>query len=278
MSNKGFAPAKINLTLHVTGQRADGYHLLDSLVAFADIGDSVSARPAETLSLRVSGPMAQGVPEDGSNLVLKAADWLSPGKGAALELEKHLPPASGIGGGSSDAAAALRVLSELWGLDLPDPAHTSTLGADIPVCLDARPRRMRGVGDDLSEPVVLPPAEILLVNPGHPVSTLSVFAGLGSRDNPAMADELPAWSDAAALADWLHDQRNDLQQPACEMLPEIGEVLTELDLMQPLIARMSGSGATCFALYPDASGGAEAACARLADLHPGWWCRAGRLL
>ncbi|MEY8842693.1 4-(cytidine 5'-diphospho)-2-C-methyl-D-erythritol kinase, partial [Cribrihabitans sp. XS_ASV171] len=191
---------------------------------------------------------------------------------------KHLPAASGIGGGSSDAAAALRVLSELWGLELPEPALTAALGADVPVCLDPRPRRMRGVGEDISDPVVLPAAEILLVNPGHPVSTPSVFSRLASRENPPMPDDLPGWSDAAALADWLHDQRNDLQQPACEILPEIGEVLTELDLMQPLIARMSGSGATCFALFTEGSGEAHLASVQLAEAHPGWWCRAGRLL
>ncbi|MFC3613093.1 4-(cytidine 5'-diphospho)-2-C-methyl-D-erythritol kinase [Lutimaribacter marinistellae] len=276
--SKGFAPAKINLTLHVTGRRPDGYHLLDSLVAFASIGDTVSARVADKLSLSVSGPMAAGVPEDSSNLVWRAAEWLGGLRGAVLELEKHLPAASGIGGGSSDAAAAIRLLSELWTVDLPSASETASLGADLPVCLDPRPRRMQGVGERLSDPLVLPPTEIVLVNPGVQVETPAVFRVLDRADNDAMPDDLPAWADETALAEWLHTQRNDLQVPACNLRPEIGEVLTELDLMAPLIARMSGSGATCFALFPDGSGAAETACDKLSRAHPEWWCRAGRLL
>ena len=271
----GFAPAKINLTLHVTGQRPDGYHLLDSLVAFADIGDTVSASVAPGLSLSVTGPMAEGVPTDDSNLVLRAARLLAPGRGAALVLDKRLPAASGIGGGSSDAAAALRVLAPLWGVALPPAADLLPLGADVPVCLDPRPVRMQGIGERLSAAPALPHCEIVLVNPRQPVPTPQVFRALTRGDNPAMPGTLPRWRDLAALAEWLRAQRNDLEPAAIAVQPAIAEVLEAMRGTAPLIARMSGSGATCFALY--ASGAAQAAQA-LRAARPDWWVASGRLL
>ncbi len=273
---EAFAPAKINLTLHVTGQREDGYHLLDSLVVFPDIGDTVQAQAAPSLSLSVSGPMANGVPTDGRNLVMKAAALLPGNRGAQITLIKRLPTASGIGGGSSDAASALRALAQLWQAATPDPAAVLSLGADVPVCMDAAPARMQGIGEDLSRPPTIPECYIALVNPGVEVSTPAVFKALASRNNPAMPAQLPNWSDAAELASWLHTQRNDLQPAAEIVAPVVADVIHALNNTAPLITRMSGSGATCFALYSTlaaANAGAQA----ISAAHPDWWVAAGSL-
>lgn len=273
-----FAPAKINLTLHVTGQRPDGYHLLDSLVAFADIGDRITARAGRGLSLTVSGPLAAGVPDDDSNLVLKAARLMAPDGDAAIHLEKHLPAASGIGGGSSDAAATLSALSRLWAMPLPSQDRIANLGADVPVCLSHVPQRLRGIGDDLTPLPPLPDCEILLVNPGVPVATPPVFAALATKTNPPMPETLPEWGDARSLATWLHMQRNDLHLPAAALVPEIDRVLAELETTGCLIARMSGSGATCFALFEPGMHHATRAAAALTSRYPHWWVAAGKLL
>ncbi len=268
---RAFAPAKINLSLHVTGQTAEGYHLLDSLVVFADVGDWVEAETGD-LSLTVTGPQAEGAPDDASNLVWKAARWLK--APAKLTLEKHLPSASGIGGGSSDAAATLRALCELTGQDLPDPARTAALGADVPVCLVAEPRRMSGIGEALEALPDLPPLHFVLANPGVAVSTSAAFNALKSKTNRPMPAELPDWLDTPAFARWLAAQRNDLELPARSLAPAIGVTLTRLAQTDgALLARMSGSGATCFALYatrPEA----DAAAAALREVHPDWWITA----
>ncbi len=277
MTVEAFAPAKINLTLHVTGQRADGYHLLDSLVGFADIGDRISASPADGLSLQVAGPMAAGVPTDGSNLMMKAAELFAAGRGAVLTLEKHLPPASGIGGGSSDAAATLRALCDVWDLPLPETAEVLSLGADLPVCMTPRTQRMRGIGEELHALPPLPDCAIVLVNPGVSVATPAIFRAMENRQNPAMADVLPVWQTTEALADWLRAQRNDLQGPAVALEPKIGEALAMLAATPALFHAMSGSGATCYGLYADDVTANAARAAVLAD-HPEWWVRAGRLL
>jgi 4-diphosphocytidyl-2-C-methyl-D-erythritol kinase len=267
------APAKINLTLHVTGQRADGYHLLDSLVVFADVGDRLMMRRATAPALRVTGPMAASVPSGPDNLVLRAARAM----GVALDitLEKHLPSAAGIGGGSSDAAAVLRgAVALLPGLELPGDQGLS-LGADVPVCLIARAARMRGIGEDVAAVDGLPVLHGVLVNPGVAVSTAVIFRSLARKDNAAMPDVLPCWRDAADLAAWLAVQRNDMQAAAVAAAPVVGEVIAAIGATAGcLLARMSGSGATCFGLYPDA-----AAAARAADAlaRPGWWVRAVRL-
>ena len=219
------APAKINLCLHVTGQRADGYHLLDSLVAFAGIGDRVSVELSGRLSLRVTGPMAAGVPEDGTNLVWKAACWLAPGRGARIVLEKQLPAAAGIGGGSSDAAAVLRALARLWQVAVP--ADTSGLGADVPVCMTPRAQRMEGVGERLTPLPALPAAAVLLVNPGVHHPTPAVFRALRQKTNPPLPPLSP-FADFAALVRWLAGTRNDLAAPALEGAPVIGRVLETL--------------------------------------------------
>lgn len=273
---EAFAPAKINLTLHVTGRRPDGYHLLDSLVVFAGIGDRVTARPADRLILDVTGPMAAGVPVDGTNLVLRAAAAMGV-TGARITLEKHLPAAAGIGGGSSDAAAAMRALARLTGRGAPVDGGLS-LGADLPVCLTARPARMAGIGDVVTPLDGLPALWAVLVNPRSAVPTGAVFAALERSDNAPMPADLPRFADAASLAGWLAGQRNDLEPPARAILPAIGSVLSAIGATRGcLLVRMSGSGATCFGLYAHASE-AEAAAASLAAAHRDWWIAAAPIL
>lgn len=273
MATDGFAPAKINLSLHITGRRPDGYHLLDSLVVFADVGDRLSLRPAPEARLHVGGPMAGGVPIGPDNLVLRAAALM--GVAAEITLDKHLPAAAGIGGGSSDAAACLRALSEMSGQPLPD--DVLALGADVPVCLLARAARMRGIGEDVTAVSGLPMLDAVLVNPGVPVSTPAIFRRLVSRDNPAMSEIWPERPDATTLIDWLRAQRNDLQDAAIAEEPVVADVLHAIASTQHCaLARMSGSGATCFGLYPDAATAMRAAQA-LSAAHPGWWVQATRL-
>jgi 4-diphosphocytidyl-2-C-methyl-D-erythritol kinase len=286
-----FAPAKINLYLHVVGRRADGYHLLDSLVAFADIGDRVSAAPAENLSLAVRGPEAGAIATLGDdNLVLRAARLLAaraaanmpdaPVFGAALSLDKNLPAASGIGGGSSDAAATLRVLDRLWHRPL-DPAALAALalelGADTPACLAARPVWVGGIGELITPVSGLPRAGIVLANPRRALPTADVFAvPRGSFSASGRFDPMPL--DAAGLARLLMARRNDLTEPALTLVPEIARVLERLGgLPEALIARMSGSGATCFALFADRAA-ALAAADVLARAEPLWWSAGGALM
>lgn len=265
-----FAPAKINLALHVTGQRPDGYHLLDSLVVFARFGDRLTLRAASRMALTVVGPFAEGVPTDASNLVWKAARQI--GLSAEIVLEKNLPHGAGIGGGSSDAAAVLRVAHQFGLQPVGDPAE---LGADVPVCLSSAPQRMQGIGDLLSRAEGIPPAWVVLVNPRVVLPTSAVFAALGRRDNPALPPTWPAWPTARALADWLSEQRNDLQAPACALKPVIGEALSAL--RPALLARLSGSGATCFGLCGDEAE-ARALAAQIAAKYPGWWVQAAPVM
>ncbi len=276
-TDDGFAPAKINLALHVTGRRADGYHLLDSLVAFADTGDRLTAAASDTLSLRVTGPMAAELDAGADNLVLRAARLLAPGRGASLTLDKHLPVASGIGGGSSDAAATLRVLARLWRLPPPGPTLLASLGADLPVCMEPRARRMSGIGEVLADAPPLPPVWAVLANPGVALPTADVFRALVRRENPPMPALLPHWPDAAALATFLHGQRNDLEPAALTIAPPVGAALAALRAAPGcLIARMSGSGATCFGLFADAAA-ARSAAARIGAAQTGWWVAAAGL-
>ena len=269
-----FAPAKINLALHVTGQRADGYHLLDSIVVFAGVGDWVAAAPADRLSLTVTGPQRAGLSGD-DNLVLRAARCL--GVAAALVLEKHLPIASGIGGGSADAAATLRVLAAMSGVALPDAAAVLALGADVPACLAGRPVRMQGVGEVLTPLPALPECYVVLVNPGVAVATPEVFKAMPRKDNPAIG-VVPEWDSAVALADWLKRQRNDLEVAAIGLAPVIAEVKAALAARPGcLLARMSGSGATCFGLFANEEL-AKAAAGVLRVQAPAWWVAAGPVL
>ncbi|MCE8524705.1 4-(cytidine 5'-diphospho)-2-C-methyl-D-erythritol kinase [Ruegeria pomeroyi] len=275
MAIEVFAPAKINLTLHVTGQRDDGYHLLDSLVVFADVGDTVRVTPADRLSLDIDGPEAGGLDAEPDNLVLRAARLLAPDRGAAITLTKRLPVASGIGGGSADAAAGLRALAQLWDMSLPEPEQVLSLGADVPVCLSVMPRRMRGIGEQLDHVPPLPAMDILLVNPRVAVSTPTIFRTLAEKNNPPMERDLPRWRDLPDFAGWLANQRNDLALPAIAQQPVINEVIDALSEAGALFAGMSGSGATCFGLFSPDHPPAEPVLRRR---HPDWWCARGRVL
>ena len=279
------APAKVNLSLLVTGRRPDGYHLLDSLVAFGPAADIVHGTAAPGLSLRLEGPFAAGLQAEPNNLVLRAARALAAhalaagiGRptGVALVLEKHLPVASGIGGGSADAAATLRLLCRLWEVDPGERVLAEvalSLGADVPVCLASRPARMTGIGETLSPLPKLPPCGVLLTNPGIAVATADVFRARVGPFSPAMTD-LSEWPDAASLAATLAGLSNNLEAPAMLVSPAIGPVLTALRALPGcMLARMSGSGATCFALFDDPADAVQGA----ALLPPEWWCSAGAL-
>ena len=283
-----FAPAKLNLYLHVLGRRADGYHLIDSLVAFADVGDHIAARAAAELSLEIDGleaPSLAGLGED--NLVLRAARALAADAGvragAALHLHKRLPVAAGIGGGSSDAAAALRALCALWRVPIEEETLRrlgARLGADVPACLHAAPCWVGGIGEEIEPASPLPAAGIVLANPRIALPTAAVFAARRARSgdiekfgDPGRFAPMPR--DAARLAGVLSLRRNELTEAAIGCLPEIAVVLAALArLPGALLARMSGSGATCFALFADRAV-AEHARTRLAAAEPGWWCAAG---
>lgn len=271
------ARAKVNLALHVTGRRADGYHELDSLVAFAavDDGDVVTVMFGDgPVALTVAGPFAAEVPAGRDNVVVRAAEAV--GGIAAVHLDKGFPVASGIGGGSADAAAILLAAARRRGLAPSAFAQTAlALGADVPVCLDGRSCRMEGIGERLT-PAPLPAAPILLANPRVPVSTPAVFARLDRRDNPPLPP-LPPLADVAALAAWLGATRNDLAAPAETIAPAIGAVVAAVAGTPGCrLARMSGSGATVFGLFADGAA-RDAAVRSLAAAHPGWWVRRATL-
>ena len=272
------APAKINLALHVVGQRDDGYHLIDTLVTFARFGDILQFQPSYRLELAVTGPEAGNVPTNESNLILKAARALMAyvGKnnlGMSITLEKRLPVASGIGGGSANAAGALRGLNEHWNLGLRDPALESiglALGADIPMCIRRGGLRAQGIGDIISR-VAVPDLWIVLVNPRVEVSTAKVFQALAIKNNSPLKG---TWENRPPLPHWisvLQRMRNDLETPALLIAPEIGNCLSALRQQNGcLIARMSGSGATCFALFND-NADADSAAERISLAQPNWW-------
>jgi 4-diphosphocytidyl-2-C-methyl-D-erythritol kinase len=274
------APAKINLTLRVLGRRADGYHGIESLVAFAGVGDALTFTPGGDLALTVGGPTAAAAGDVADNLVLTAAHALAE-RVAGLRLgrftlSKRLPVAAGLGGGSADAAAALRLLARANGLAPDDPRlmqAARATSADVPVCLDPRARLMRGIGDILSDPLDLPRLFALLVNPGVAVATADVFAALtappAGQNGPAALPE----GGAALLAE-IAGGRNDLEAPAIELEPAIADALAVLRKLPGCrLARMSGSGATCFGLF-DSSRAASAAARTLRVAYPAWWVRA----
>lgn len=278
------ARAKVNLALHVTGRRADGYHELDSLVVFADAGDRISATAAGKISLTIEGAGAKVLPSDANNSVLAAAHALlnhaqTNGMdlscaGADLVLDKSLPVSAGIGGGSADAAATLRALNRLWGLNLPYIVLESIgieLGADVAVCIAQRSSRMSGIGEILM-PLTerhIPSFDVLLINPGLPVSTPQVFQTLQNPEQSALPI-LPAQGDAQSWLTWLRGTRNDLFEPACKLCPDIEIVISQLVHEGAQMARMSGSGATCFGIFDNSQSAAIAAQA-LQRLHPNWW-------
>jgi 4-diphosphocytidyl-2-C-methyl-D-erythritol kinase len=281
------APAKVNLTLRVLRRRDDGYHEIESLVAFADFGDSLSFSRGGGLSLTLSGPSAAQAGGGDDNLVLRAARALAAGRPdtvlGAFRLDKRLPVAAGLGGGSADAAAALRLIAQANGIPGSDPRlHDAAraTGADVPVCLDPRPRLMRGIGEVLSAPLPLPALPVVLVNPGVALPTKAVFAGWKPGAAPA------AGLDPAAIAKvtnrdellrLLAVQSNDLEEPAIALKPVVADVLAALRRLPGCgLARMSGSGATCFGIF-NATGSAREAADILRERFPVWWVQAGAL-
>ncbi|SFK84151.1 4-(cytidine 5'-diphospho)-2-C-methyl-D-erythritol kinase [Shimia haliotis] len=266
---EAFAPAKVNLTLHVTGQRADGYHLLDSLVMFADVGDKITVQAADETTVTVVGPFAAGAPTDHRNLVFQAAELL--GVKAKITLEKHLPAAAGVGGGSSDAAAALRALTTLYNIPIPSGEEILKLGADVPVCLEPDLTRMAGIGEQISRLSTGCDWPMILVNPRVDVPTPKVFKALPNKNNSAMPEAFPDWSQDDVAVSWLAEQRNDLEAPAIAIEPVIGACLDELRLSRGcLLARMSGSGATCFGIFKTVAL-RDQALAQLRRDFPKWW-------
>lgn len=283
------AAAKVNLALSVIGRRADGYHMLDSIVVFTEFGDQLHAEPAKVDSFEIDGPFAAALTgsPDAENLCLKARDGLralalaggNDAPGVALRLTKAMPVASGIGGGSADAAATLHLLSDVWNFAarVDDLAQLAlSLGADVPMCLAGQPARASGIGETLDFIDGLPALALVLVNPGVAVSTPSVFRALESRDNPPLPP-IPRLATASDVAQWLGNTRNDLEPPARQLAPEIDACLVALSGSGALVARMSGSGATCFGLYgTEAEAGVAAAA--LGRQKPGWFVTATRSL
>lgn len=282
------APAKINLYLHVLGRRPDGYHELDSLAAFASLHDVIEASPADELSLSVEGPFARDLSEATAgqgNLILDAArllaDHLGHAPKAAIRLHKIIPVAAGLGGGSADAAATLLALCRLWHAEVPFPLLSELslrLGADLPVCLASRTSFMAGIGEQILRAPDVPPLGIVLVNPRVALSTADVFRGLKKAHRPLPGRPHFQPDDTGSLIAALRACRNDLSEPATALAPVIGDVLTMIESTpEVLLARMSGSGATCFGLYADDLG-AQIAAEEIAGARPGWWVRAARLI
>jgi len=275
------APAKINLYLHVTGRREDGYHVLDSLVAFTEFGDTLTAESGQGLTFNAKGEHAGDLPGPEKELTVRAAQALAQAAGvdanATLTLTKMLPVASGLGGGSGDAAAALRSLSALWGISdgaVDLPATALALGADIPVCLTRKAMFVGGIGDELTPAPLLPDAGILLVNPGVKLSTRSVFTSRKGGFQPeARFKKAPAT--AKDLARVLEDRENDLTESAVRLCPVITDVLKALEKLDGChLARMTGSGATCFGLFDDLEAAAASAAAMRRE---NWWVKPTRL-
>ena len=281
-----FAPAKINLALHVTGQRADGYHLLDTLVAFADVGDGIGVEVGTfEPQLSVSGPEATPALATDDNIMWQVARRFAPTDlGVRMHLEKNLPLASGIGGGSADAAAVyrgLRALAGAAGLDAPpsaeDRARLLAIGADVPMCALGQPARIQGIGEVMTPLTTFPSLGVVLINPRQGVSTPAIFGKLAQKDNASLSDVPSGFAGTAHLLDWLAHQRNDLEGPAREVCPAIDAVLVALAAASECrLARMSGSGATCFGLF-ETRKAAFVAADLLRRAHPDWWVQGGSL-
>ena len=271
------ARAKVNLFLHVLGRQPEGFHTLRMMVVFPKIGDLITAEPASGLGLSVDGPFGDGLSTGEDNLTLAAAAALAvklgAAPGAALHLQKNLPIAAGIGGGSADAGAALRLLSRIWpGSDRVDLHNIAfALGADAPMCLAQTPAIVGGIGERLSPAPAFPGFWVVLVNPMTPLSTAEVFAGLERRENPAGAQPPAQFSDLAHLTSWLTTQRNDMESAARKLRPEIGKALSALAWDRTcLFHRMSGSGATCFGIFATEAEALNAS-AQILQAEPGWW-------
>ncbi len=265
-----FARAKVNLCLHVTGRRGDGMHLLDSIVVFPHVGDVLEVSEAEGLTLEINGPFGGGLDAGDSNLVMKAARMLGE-QGAALRLTKNLPVASGIGGGSADAAACIRLLSKMWSVDVPSLESLTKLGADVSVCMAQVPTRMSGIGEELVALPAMPKFWIVLANAGQGVETGAVFKAMKSRDNDGLSNLPEIFPTVENLFSYLRSQRNDMQTSAVEICPVIADVLGAIKVTQNCaLSRMSGSGGTCFGLYASAADAVKATNEIRAN-HPDWW-------
>jgi 4-diphosphocytidyl-2-C-methyl-D-erythritol kinase len=274
------APAKINLTLRVCGRRADGYHELESLVAFADLADTVTLQPASKNELEIAGPFAAKSGPIAENLVVKACaklyEQFSTLNGGRFRLEKNIPVAAGLGGGSADAAATMRLVARLNGIAIDDPRiklAAIAVGADVPVCIESRARVMRGVGEILSAPIELPSVPAVLVNPRMALATRDVFNSLAMphSGNSAIADLAQVPEKLEPLIEFLKHHSNDLTEAACACAPVVGDILGALRAIPGVsLARMSGSGPTCFALFASQDAAATAA-ERLADKRKDWW-------
>ncbi len=275
------APAKLNLALHVTGRRADGYHLIDSLVAFTRFGDRVTISPSDEDRFEMTGPYAAGLPPDDGNLALRALKAMraefARTEPVSIVLEKNLPVASGVGGGSSDAAAVMRGLAAIWHLPI-DQQRLARIGigfgADVPMCLAARPLIARGIGEEISPVEGFPSLGIVMVNPGVGVSTAAVFAALASRDGTPLPP-LPSHIDFHTLCNWLETTRNDLEAPARALQPAINGALSALKKAGAHFVRMSGSGATCFGLF-ESGNLAKRAASEIRKRKPDWFVAATR--
>lgn len=272
------APAKINLALHVTGRRNDGYHLIESFSVFTAFGDQIAVGPAPRDLFTVTGAFAQDVPGGADNLAVRARDALRKEVGASnagpalIFLEKNIPASSGVGGGSSDAAAVLKALARFWKRDIGIDALARiglALGADVPMCLHARPLVARGIGEKIELVQKFSSLALVLVNPRVAVGTPQVFAALESRENPPLPG-LPAHRDAASTVEWLATTRNDLMAPALRQAPQIGEAIDALNKAGAAFARMSGSGATCFGIFRD-NASAQSAASAIASARPDWF-------
>jgi 4-diphosphocytidyl-2-C-methyl-D-erythritol kinase len=275
------APAKINLALHVTGRREDGYHLIETLAVFTRLGDKITVAPSERDGFRVTGPYGNGIPPDSGNLVMKARDAFRTafqgGTPLPIILEKNLPPSSGIGGGSSDAAAMLRALRRHHDATISDEALlevAAKLGADLPMCLAARPLIARGIGERIEILRDFPSLPMVLVNPGVEVATPAVFRALSRCDSAPLPSQPPPRNPEDLLA-WLEQTRNDLQPPACGIAPVISDVLRSIKESGASLARMSGSGATCFGLF-ETMDEAQNGALQMRERHPRWFVAATR--
>jgi 4-diphosphocytidyl-2-C-methyl-D-erythritol kinase len=281
------APAKVNLALHVTGRRPDGYHTLESLVVFTELGDELEATPAPSDTLRIAGPFADAVGNGDTNLVLRAVrafreKW--PGsipEGLSLSLHKNLPVAAGLGGGSADAAAALRIMATLSSAPISDAGLQSlalSLGADVPACVVSRPLELGGTGESIRALESFPPCHLVLINPLIPVVTAEVFRRLAHHDHPGLPPFATPFAKLPLLAMWLEETRNDLEPPAILLAPIIADLATTMRQRQGcILARMSGSGATVFGLFGSGAQAHQAA-HDLREMYPDYWVAAAPVI
>jgi len=273
-----FAPAKINLSLHLVGQKSNGYHLLDSIVSFANVGDNISIAPGRSGELKVAGPFAKDLPSSSHNLVLKAASLFGNIKLSQITLEKNIPVTSGIGGGSADAAATVRLLSKFYDKPEPPIEKLISLGSDVPVCMQKGIVRMMGVGEEIINLSPAPKVGILLVNPRKALSTAEVFNAVKEKNNPGVNLQGCIEKKLNSWFDWINSMRNDLTASAIDLIPEIRFILDKLITCDGArVVRMSGSGATCFALFED-FGLLQDAKVKIMKECPSFWCEAGKLI